>query len=90
MDVIVILKFLGRAALPPSTVPGLVLAGLLALFGLKKLARAVAVLAVLETSLLSLPPVSDILMAPLEAEARAAAAAPPVCCYGAIVMLVVA
>jgi uncharacterized SAM-binding protein YcdF (DUF218 family) len=88
MDSFVLLKFLGRAALPPaSMVLGLLLAGLLALLGRRKLARAVAVLAVLETALLSLPPVADFLMAPLENQARAAAQKAAPCCYDAIVVL---
>jgi uncharacterized SAM-binding protein YcdF (DUF218 family) len=88
MDTIVVLKFLGRAALPPaSMVLGLVLALILGLLGFRKVARAVAALAVLETALLSLPVVADILMAPLERESRKLGAAAPACCYEAIVVL---
>jgi uncharacterized SAM-binding protein YcdF (DUF218 family) len=88
MDSIVLLKFLGNAALPPtSMVLGLVVAAVLALLGWKKVARGVAGLAVLETALLSLPPVGDLLMGPLEREARLAAAKAPACCYEAIVVL---
>jgi uncharacterized SAM-binding protein YcdF (DUF218 family) len=88
MDSFVLLKFLGRAALPPaSMIAGLVLAGLLALLGWRKLARAVAILAVLETAVLSLPAVGDALMAPLESQARSAAAKAAPCCYEVIVVL---
>jgi uncharacterized SAM-binding protein YcdF (DUF218 family) len=88
MDPFILLKFLGRAALPPaSMILGLLLAVLLAGLGRRKLARTVAVLAVLETALLSLPPVADFLMAPLENQARAAAAKAAPCCYDAIVVL---
>jgi uncharacterized SAM-binding protein YcdF (DUF218 family) len=88
MDSFVLLKFLGRAALPPaSMVAGLLLALLLALLGRRKLAWGVAVLAVLETAVLSLPAISDALMAPLEGRARAAAAKAAPCCYEAIVVL---
>lgn len=88
MDLFIALKFLGRAALPPaSMIAGLLLAVLLALLGRRKLARAVAILAVLETALLSLPPVADFLMAPLETQARAAAEKAAPCCYEAIVVL---
>jgi uncharacterized SAM-binding protein YcdF (DUF218 family) len=88
MDSIVLLKFLGHAALPPaSMVLGLVAAILLTLLGWKKTARTVAALAVVETSLLSLPPVADLLMDPLQNEARTLAAKAPPCCYEAIVVL---
>ena len=88
MDSIVLLKFLGHFALPPtSMVLGLVVAAILTLFGWRKVARAVAVLAVLESALLCLPPVADLLMEPLQNEARTAAAKAPACCYEAIVVL---
>lgn len=88
MDPFILLKFLGSAALPPaSMVAGLLLAGLLALLGRRKLARAVAVLAMLETAVLSLPPIADTLIAPLERQARAAAQKAAPCCYEAIVVL---
>src|SRR5262249_29166724 len=88
MDSFVLLKFLGRPAWPPaSLIAGPVLAGLLALLGWRRLARAVAILAVLETAVLSLPAVSDALMAPLESQARSAAAKAAPCCYEAIVVL---
>jgi uncharacterized SAM-binding protein YcdF (DUF218 family) len=88
MDSIVLLKFLGNAALPPtSMVLGLVVAVVLALFGWKKIARLVGWLAVLQAALLSLPPMADLLMDPLQDAARAAAAEAPPCCYEAIVVL---
>jgi uncharacterized SAM-binding protein YcdF (DUF218 family) len=88
MDSIVLLKFLGRAALPPtSMVLGLVVAIVLALLGWKKVARVVAGLAVLQAALLAMPPVADLLIEPLQNEARAAAAKAPPCCYEAIVVL---
>ena len=60
MDTFVVLKFLGRAALPPaSMIVGLMLALVLVLLGWRKLARTLAVLAVLETVLLSIPAVSE-------------------------------
>jgi uncharacterized SAM-binding protein YcdF (DUF218 family) len=88
MDTIVLLKFLGRAALPPaSMVLGLGLAAILALFGWRRISRLVAWLAVLQAALLSLPSVADLLMDPLQDEARALAATAPPCCYEAIVVL---
>jgi uncharacterized SAM-binding protein YcdF (DUF218 family) len=88
MDPIILLKFLGILALPPASLAlGLAVAGLLALLRLRRLARAVAVLAVVENILITLPPVSDLLIKPLEDEARAAAANASPCCYEAIVVL---
>lgn len=85
---IVLLKFLASAALPPtSMVLGLVVAGIVALLGWRKVAQVVAGLAVLQAAVLCLPPVADLLMDPLQNEARAAAAKAPPCCYEAIVVL---
>ncbi len=88
MDTFVLLKFLGQLALPPASLAlGVVVAGVLAVLGLRRLARSVVVLAVAELLVLSLPPVADALMRPLDDEARAAAQAAPACCYDAIVVL---
>lgn len=88
MDTFVLLKFLGQMALPPASLAvGLIVAGALALLGLRRLARLAVVLAVGELLVLSLPPVADALVMPLQAEARAAAKAAPACCYDAIVVL---
>jgi uncharacterized SAM-binding protein YcdF (DUF218 family) len=88
MDTFVALKFLGRLALPPaSLLLGLVLAGLLRLIGFRRLARVVVVLAVGQILLMSLPPVADLLVMPLEREARAESAKAAACCYEAIVVL---
>ncbi len=84
----VFLKFLGQLALPPASLAaGLIVAGVLAVLGLRRLSRLVVVLAVAELLVLSLPPVADALMRPLHDEARAAAKAAPACCYDAIVVL---
>ncbi len=88
MSLFVILKFLGRAALPPaSMVVGLIIGGALMLVGFRRLGKIVGALAVLETMVLATAPVADLLMAPLQEEARAAAKAAPACCYDAIVVL---
>lgn len=88
MNTFIVLKFVGQLALPPaSLLLGLVVAGLLALFRFRRLAKAVLVLAFAEALIFSLPPVSDALMRPLEAEARAEAARAKACCYDAIVVL---
>ena len=88
MNTFIFLKFAGQLALPPaSLLLGLVVAGLLALFRFRRLAKVVFVLAFVETLVLSLPPVSDALMRPLESEARTEAAKAKPCCYDAIVVL---
>lgn len=88
MDTFVLLKFLAQLALPPASLAvGLVVAGALALLGLRRVARLVVVLAVAELLVLSLPPVADALMASLQDETRRAAKAAPACCYDAIVVL---
>ena len=88
MDTYVFLKFLGHLALPPAAMMlGLVVGGILALIGFRRLGFAVAVIGVVETMLLSLAPVADALMAPLQDAARAEAKAAPACCYDAIVVL---
>ena len=88
MDTFIVLKFLGQLALPPASLAvGLVVAAMLALFGLRRLARLAVGLAIAELLLMSLPPVADALMMPLQDEARAAAKAAPACCYDAIVVL---
>ena len=88
MEMFVVLKFLVQLALPPASLAvGLVVAIALALLGLRRLARLVAVLAVAELLVLAMPPVADALVAPLQDEACAAAKAAPACCYDAIVVL---
>jgi uncharacterized SAM-binding protein YcdF (DUF218 family) len=88
MDPTVALKLLGQAAVPPAfMVFGLLIGGVLALVGRKKLAWLVAALAVFETVVLALPPITDLMMGPLEREAREAAAKARPCCYDAIVVL---
>ena len=88
MDTFTFLKFLAQFALPPASMAvGLVLAGLLAMVRLRRLALALAVLAIAETLVMSFPPVADALLVPLEERARAAEAEAPACCYEAIVVL---
>lgn len=88
MDTFVFLKFLGHLALPPASMAlGLLVAGLLALFGRRRWARLIAALAVAETLLLAWPPVADALVAPLQDEALALAQQAKPCCYEAIVVL---
>ncbi|MBL6651272.1 MAG: hypothetical protein ISP49_06745, partial [Reyranella sp.] len=60
MDTFTFLKFLTQLALPPASMAvGLVLAGLLAMVRLRRLALTVAVLAIAETLVMSFPPVAD-------------------------------
>ena len=88
MEMFVFLKFLGQMALPPTSLAlGLIVAGVLALLRLRRLAWFVAALSVAELLVLSLPPVADALMRPVQDEARAEAKAAPACCYDAIVVL---
>jgi uncharacterized SAM-binding protein YcdF (DUF218 family) len=88
MDTFTVLKFLTQFAMPPASMAvGLVLAGLLAMVRLRRLALALAVLAIAETLVMSFPPVADALLVPLEEQARAAEAHAPACCYDAIVVL---
>jgi uncharacterized SAM-binding protein YcdF (DUF218 family) len=88
MSTYVLLKFLGNLAMPPSSLlVGLVIAGVVALFGFRRFGKFIAVLTVGEFLLLSVAPVANALMAPLQDEARAEAKAAPPCCYDAIVVL---
>lgn len=88
MDTFVSMKFLAQLALPPASLAiGLVVAAVLALVGLRRLARLVVLLAIAELLVLSFPPVSHLLMARLQDETRVAAQAAPACCYDAIVVL---
>ncbi|GEP58261.1 YdcF family protein [Reyranella soli] len=88
MDTFTLLKYLTQFAMPPASMAvGLLLGGILALVGLRRLGVLVAALAVGETLVMAFPPVSDALLEPLQAKARAAAAEAPACCYDAIVVL---
>lgn len=88
MDTFFPVKFLAQLALPPASLAiGLVVAGVLALMGLRRLARLAMVLAIAQLLLLSLPPVADALIASLQDQTRAEAKAAPACCYDAIVVL---
>lgn len=88
MDMFAFLKILSGFALPPASLAaGVLVALVLAMVGLRRLARTIAVLAVAETLVMSFPPVSDALVVPLQDEARAAAAQAPGCCYEAILVL---
>lgn len=88
MDTFTLLKYLTQFAMPPASMAvGLLLGWILALVGLRRLGVLVAALAVAETLVMAFPPVSDALLEPLQAKARAAAAEAPACCYDAIVVL---
>ncbi|MBY0318028.1 MAG: YdcF family protein [Reyranella sp.] len=88
MDTFTLLKYLTQFAMPPASMAvGLLLGGILALVGLRRLGVLVAALAIAQTLVMAFPPVADALLAPLQAEARAAAAEAPACCYDAIVVL---
>jgi uncharacterized SAM-binding protein YcdF (DUF218 family) len=83
-----LLKVVAQLASPLGVlVCGLMAAGLLCVFGLRRTGRVIAVLAVAQVVAMSFSPVAEALLAPLEDEARAAAAAAPPCCYASIVVL---
>lgn len=88
MNTFVVLKFLSQLVTPPGLlVLGLVTGGILALLRLPRVGKAVIVLGIAQAVILSLNPVADALLMPLEVRARAAAATAPACCYDAIVVL---
>jgi len=88
MSLFVFLKFVEQLVTPPGSLAlGVVVAMVLGLFGLRRLARLVIALAILETLILSFPPVGDALVRSLEDRATAAARDVPKCCYDAIVVL---
>lgn len=88
MDEFLLLKLLSSALLPPaSMVVGLLAGAAFFAFGARRAALLVSGLAVLETAALSVPPVADALIEPLERQARAAAQLAPSCCFTAIVVL---
>src|SRR5262245_34800550 len=88
MSTFVVLKILSGLMLPPASLAvAVVLALVLSLFGWRRLARVVLMLAIAETLILSFQPVGDGLIGILENQARAAARQAPACCYDAIVVL---
>jgi len=88
LDSFVALKFLSYLLLPPAaTLVGVLLGAAALLLGYRRTGTAIAALSVLEGIVLSLPPVADALVAPLERAARVAAAESKPCCYAAIVVL---
>ncbi|MDI1286902.1 MAG: YdcF family protein [Reyranella sp.] len=88
MNMFYFLKLLAQMALPPASLAlGMLIAGVLLLFGLRRLAGVVAALAVAELLVLALPPVSDRLMASLQDQTLVHAKAAPACCYDVIVVL---
>lgn len=88
MDTFYFLKYMAQLVTPPGLLlVGLVAGVLLAAIGWVRLGRFVALLAVGQAVLVSLQPVSELLILPLENEARRMAAASPPCCYDAIVIL---
>lgn len=88
MDTFALLKYLTQLAMPPASMAvGLMLGTILAIIGWRRFGALVAALAVAQTLVMAFPPVSDALLEPLQAKARAAAAEAPACCYEAIVVL---
>ena len=73
MDTFALLKYLAQFAMPPASMAvGLLLAGVLAVVGLRRFGMTVAVFAVAQTLVMSFPPVADALLESLQDKARAA------------------
>lgn len=88
MDTFTLLKYLTQFAMPPASMAvGLLLAGVLALVGLRRFGMTVAVFAIAQTLVMSFPPVADALLESLQEKAHAAETQAPTCCYEAIVVL---
>lgn len=88
MTFFVFLKFVANLALPPASLAaGVVVWFLCALVRWRRLGLLVLGLAIAQTVLLSLQPVSDALVRHLEDRARQIVAGAPSCCYEAIVVL---
>ncbi|HZQ00371.1 MAG TPA: YdcF family protein [Reyranella sp.] len=88
MDFFVLLKFASNLVLPPvSTAVGVLIGVLLLAAGFRRTGKTLFVLSALQGIVFSLPSVADLLMGPLEREARAAARSAEQCCYSYIVVL---
>lgn len=88
MNTFVILKILAKVMVPPASLAiGVVLWLLMRVMGWRRLAAVTLGLAVIQSLLLSFPPVSGMLMGRLEAKARQLVAGNQSCCYEAIVVL---
>jgi uncharacterized SAM-binding protein YcdF (DUF218 family) len=88
MNTFVILKILATLMLPPASLAiGVLLWLLLRLVGWRRLAAVPVGLALLQTLVLSFPPVTGLLNRQLEEKARKLVAGNQPCCYDAIVVL---
>jgi uncharacterized SAM-binding protein YcdF (DUF218 family) len=81
-------KILSELVMPPASMLVALLGGLvLRASGLRRLAVAAVVAAILELLIMSFPPIADAMMGYLEDQARVAERATPRCCFDAIVVL---
>lgn len=88
MTTFILLKILATLMAPPASLAvGVVLWLAMRAMGWRRLAGTVLGLAILQTLILSFPPMSGMLVARLEAKARSLTAGNPACCYEAIVVL---
>jgi len=88
MFVFSLLKILAALAMPPASLAlAVVVALLLRWARWRRLASVVLALGIAQTLILSFPPLADLLVHHLEAQARAAERRAPACCYDAIVVL---
>ena len=84
----IVLKLLSHLMLPPASLAlGWLVGAVVGLGGFRRVGLAIALLSALETLVLSVPPVSAALVAPLQQYARAEGARALPCCYLAIVVL---
>ncbi len=88
MTLYILLKFAASLILPPASLGAALVAWVVfRLVRWKRAAATILGLAVVQTVVLSLPPVTDALLRSLEDRARALTVGSPPCCYDAIVVL---
>jgi uncharacterized SAM-binding protein YcdF (DUF218 family) len=88
MNSFVVVKYLSFLLMPPASLAvGTVLGLVLLAVGWRRLGWAAILTAAVVTSILSWPPLGDVLLGYVEEQARIAERATPRCCYDAIVVL---
>ena len=88
MNTFILLKILATLMVPPASLAvGVVLWLVIRATGWRRLAATVLGLSIVQTLVLSFPPVSGMLVGLLESKARSLTADSPRCCYEAIVVL---
>jgi len=88
MNTFIVLKILATLMVPPASLAvGVALWLAIGVMGWRRLAATVLGLSIVQTLVLSFPPVSGMLVGLLESKARRLTAGNPSCCYEAIVVL---